>query len=409
MSPITAGPSLIDVLLPQNRPDPYPVYEALRAVGPVCRDAAWGSWMVTGHAEVSEALRDPRFSARRLGLDLSWLPESQREAVAPVLQAITRQVLFLDPPDHTRLRALTTRAFTPRVVERMRENIQAIVDDLLDRVQDTGQIEVIADLAAPFPAVVIAELLGVPQEDRDRFRRWSDDFVVFLDGTGLDAEAMGRVMISLGEFLAYFQALVRRRRNSPRDDLLQALIEAEERGDTLSEEELLTNCMLLLAAGHETTTNLIGNGLLALLRHPEQLEALRDDPALVPSAVNELLRYDPPVQLTARRAMEDVALGGQLIHAGEPVNVILAAANPDPSQFADPGQLDIRRRENRHLSFGHGIHFCPGAALARLEGQIALTTVLRRLPNLALATDGLRWSESVTFRALEALPLRFDA
>lgn len=295
--------------------------------------------MVTGHAEVSEALRDPRFSARRLGLDLSWLPESQREAVAPVLQAITRQVLFLDPPDHTRLRALTTRAFTPRVVERMREDIQAIVDDLLDRVQDTGQIEVIADMAAPFPAVVIAELLGVPQEDRDRFRRWSDDFVVFLDGTGLDAEAMGRVMISLGEFLAYFQALVRRRRNSPRDDLLQALIEAEERGDTLSEEELLTSCMLLLAAGHETTTNLIGNGLLALLRHPLQFAALRNDPALAPSAVNELLRYDPPVQLTARRAVEDVALGGQLIHAGEPVNVILAAANRDPSQFADPGQF----------------------------------------------------------------------
>ena len=409
MSQITAGPSITDVLQPHYRADPYPVYEALRAIGPVCQDGAWGSWMVTGHAEVSEVLRDPRFSAQRLGLDLSWLQESQREAAAPVLQAITRQMLFLDPPDHSRLRALTTRAFTPRVVERMRADIQAIVDDLIDRVQGTGQIEMIADLAAPFPAAVIAELLGVPQEDRNRFRRWSDDFVVFLDGTGLDGEAMGRVMISLGEFLAYFQALVRLRRDSPRDDLLQALIEAEERGDTLSEEELLTNCMLLLAAGHETTTNLIGNGLLALLRHPEQLEALRDEPTLAPSAVNELLRYDPPVQLTARRALEDVELAGQLIHAGEPVNVILAAANRDPAQFADPEQLDIRRRENRHLSFGHGIHFCPGAALARLEGQIALTTILRRLPNLALATDGLRWSESVTFRALEALPLRFDA
>ena len=394
MPQITTGPSLTDVLQPQHRANPYPVYEALRALGPVCRDGTWGSWMVTGHAATSEVLRDPRFSAQRLGLDLSWLAQSQHEAVAPVLRAITRQMLFLDPPDHTRLRALTTKAFTPRVVERMREDIQAIADDLLDRVQNTGRIEVIADLAAPFPAAVIAELLGVPYEDRDRFTRWSDDFVGFLDGTGLDAEAMGRVMISLGEFLAYFQALVQRRRTSPRDDLLQALIEAEERGDMLTEEELLTNCMLLLAAGHETTTNLIGNGLLALLRHPQQLTAIREDPALAPSAVNELLRYDPPVQLTAHRAIEDV---------------ILAAANRDPSQFADPGRLDIRRRENRHLSFGHGIHFCPGAALARLEGQIAITTILRRLLNLELATEELRWSESVTFRALEALPLRFDA
>lgn len=229
---IVAGPSLTDVLQPQHRANPYPVYEALRALGPVCRDGTWGSWMVTGHAATSEVLRDPRFSAQRLGLDLSWLPQSQHEAVAPVLRAITRQMLFLDPPDHTRLRARTTKAFTLRVVERMREDIQAIADDLLDRVQNTGRIEVIADLAAPFPAAVVAELLGVPYEDRDRFARWSDDFVVFLDGTGLDAEAMGRVMISLGEFLAYFQALVQRRRSSPRDDLLQALI-ARPRGEAI--------------------------------------------------------------------------------------------------------------------------------------------------------------------------------
>jgi cytochrome P450 len=282
-------------------------------------------------------------------------------------------------------------------------------DELLDQVQAAGQMDVIGDLAYPLPAIVIAELLGVPVADRDRFKVWSDAFAAFLDGSTLTPETQLHAMGCIGEFVQYFRAMVQERRAHPRDDLLQALIAAEERGDTLTEEELLSNCVLLIAAGHETTTNLIGNGLLALLRHPDQLQQLKHDPSLGQSAVNELLRYESPVQLTDRIATEDLDLGGIQVSAGQYVTVVIGAANRDPAQFPDPDRLDIRRQDNRHLAFGYGIHFCLGAALARLEGQVALTTMLRRLQGMRLATEEPAWRHSVVFRALETLPITFQS
>ncbi|HWE64995.1 MAG TPA: cytochrome P450, partial [Chloroflexota bacterium] len=391
---------------PTNRQNPYALYQQLRTEGPV-RPGEANGWVVTGYAAAQAALHDARLSAERMNIDLSWLPAQEQARVAPVARAITRQMLWLDAPDHTRLRSLVTKAFTPRVLEAMRARIQAIVDDLLDQVQAAGRMDVIRDVAYPLPAIVIAELLGVPPADRDRFKEWSDAFVAFLDGGTLTPETALQALLHIGDFVRYFHTMVQERRVHPRDDLLQALIAAEERGDTLSEEELLTNCVLLLAAGHETTTNLIGNGLLALLRNPDQLQQLAEDPSLAPSAINELLRFDSPVQLTDRIAIADLTLGGMQVSAGQYVTVVLGAANRDPAQFPDPDRLDLRRQDNRHLAFGYGSHFCLGAALARMEGQIAFTTMLRRLSDMRLATEDLSWRHSVVFRALEALPITF--
>jgi cytochrome P450 len=404
--PADTSPRLADVLQPEYRQNPYALYQQLRAIAPVSAGSEH-VFVVTGYAAAQAALHDARLSAERMNIDVDALPEEARQRIGPVAQAITRQLLWIDPPHHTRLRALVSKAFTPRVIEAMRPRIQALVEDLLDAVQGAGQMDVIRDLAYPLPAIVIAELLGVPAGDRDRFKVWSDAFVTFLDGSTLTPETELQALGAIGEFVAYFHAMVRERRAAPRDDLLQALIAAEERGDALTEEELISNCMLLLAAGHETTTNLIGNGLLALLRYPDQLLALREDPALAPSAVNELLRYESPVQLTDRVAIADLELEGVSVRAGQYVSIVLGAANRDPAQFPDPDRLDIRRQDNRHLSFGYGIHFCLGAALARLEGQVALTTVLRRLPEMRLAIGEPVWHHSVVFRALQSLPITF--
>lgn len=402
---VDTSPRLIDVLRPEHRQHPYALYHQLRAAAPV--SAGDMSVVVTGYAAAQAALHDPRLSAARMNVDLSDLPDAIQARIGPVARAISRQLLWIDPPHHTRLRALVSKAFTPRVIDAMRARIQALVDDLLDAVQGAGEMDVIRDVAYPLPAIVIAELLGVPASDRDRFKVWSDAFAAFLDGSTLTPETQLQALVSIGEFAAYFHAMVRERRLAPRDDLLQALIAAEERGDALTEEELISNCMLLLAAGHETTTNLIGNGLLALLRHPDQLRALRDDPALAPVAINELLRYDSPVQLTDRIAVADLELAGVPVYAGQYVSVVIGAANRDPAQFPDPDRLDIRRQDNRHLAFGYGVHFCLGAALARLEGQVALTTMLRRLPQMRLAVEEPVWHHSVVFRALQSLPITF--
>ena len=404
------GPSLLNVLRPEYRDNPYAYYRLLREEHPVVPrggDEDANLWLVTGYLECATVLNDDRFVAQRIGMDLSWLPPGEEQHVGPIYRAISKQLLFIDPPAHTRLRSLATKAFTPRVVEMMRSHIQELVDGLLDEVTPAGQIDVIADLAYPLPAIVIAELLGVPPEHRDRFKQWSDSFARFLDGGQLTPESAAQALRDVGEMMAYFHEVIAYRRTAPRDDLLQALIAAEEQGDRLTEEELLGNLVLLLAAGHETTTNLIGNGMLALLRHPDQLELFKEQPRIAPSAVNELLRYEPPVQATERLASVDVELGGRRIPAGTYVTVVLAAANRDPRQFADPDRLDLRRPDNRHLSFGYGPHFCLGAALARLEGQIALTTLLRRLPNLRLLDETPRWDDSIIFRSLRSLRIGF--
>jgi cytochrome P450 len=325
------------------------------------------------------------------------------------LPGIGISMLDRDPPDHTRLRGLVSKAFTPRVVERLRPHIQQIVDGLLDRVESAGSMDLIESFAYPLPVIVICQMLGVPVEDRERFKQWGLDIARGLDSILLppDSEVLLRSAASRRALSDYFRELIAKRRASSREDLLSALIAAEEAGDKLSEEELLATCILLLVAGHETTVNLIGNGTLALLRHPDQLQRLREHPELISSAVEELLRYDGPVQRTARIPSEDVTIGGQTIAKGEMVMPFIGAADRDPAQFPDPDRLDIARADNRHIAFGWGIHFCLGAPLARVEGQLAILTLVQRLPKLALATDTPEYRQSLTLRGLTALPVTF--
>ncbi|MGH7366853.1 MAG: cytochrome P450 [Candidatus Rokuibacteriota bacterium] len=383
--------------------DPYPTYHRLRAEDPV-HHSPLGFWVLTRYPDVMATLRDPRlikepiaaFVAARFGM-----------AVPP--PGLGLSMLDRDPPDHTRLRSLVSKAFTPRALERLRPEIQHIVDGLLAEVSGRGSMDLIEEFAYPLPVRVICEMLGVPVKDHERFKAWGLDIARGLDAIMLppDSEVGKRSVSGRRALAGYFRELIAERRAAPRDDMLSALIAAEEAGDKLSEEELLATCILLLVAGHETTVNLIGNGTLALLRHPAELQKLREHPGLIGSAVEELLRFDGPVQRTARIPSEDVTIGGHTIGKGEMVMPFLGAADRDPTQFPEPDRLDITRADNRHIAFGMGIHFCLGAPLARMEGQIAINTLLGRLPKLALATDRPEFRQSLTLRGLRSLPVGF--
>jgi cytochrome P450 len=315
-------------------------------------------------------------------------------------------MLGSDPPDHTRLRTLVNKAFTPRTIRQLTSRIHELVDGFLDRVAGRGEMEAITDFAYPLPITVIAEMLGVPGDDRDFFRDASQKIAVAL-GPIEDMQVAMRAMEGRNQLVSYFNELIPKRKDEPRDDLITALLGAEESGDFLGHGELLAMLLLLLVAGHETTVNLIGNGLLALLRHPDQLERLRHEEGIERQAVEELLRYDSPVQMTGRIAKEDIEIGGKVVRAGQGVSTVLASANRDPEVFDDPDTLDLTRDPCNHLSFSAGIHFCLGAQLARLEGQIALSTIVRRFPDLRLASDDLRWRPAPILRGLEALPVTF--
>lgn len=384
--------------------NPYPLYAELRASHPVYWDASLNCWVLTGYAEINTILRDPRFSAERNPSE-EQMEEWGMAEFSPMTRAMRNQMLFLDPPRHTRLRGLVSKAFTPRTVEGLRGRIQAIVDAALDKAQEAGQMDIIADLAYPLPATVIAELLGVPTEKMSKFKRWSSDFAALLGNFTLSPEEMSRIQQSMTEFAAYFRDITIRLRQQPEDNLLSALAQAEEQGERLSEDELLANCILLLTAGHETTTNLIGNGTLALLRNPEQWRRLQGQPELIPGAVEELLRYDSPVQLTSRMPLADVEIGGRQVSAGQETILLVGAANRDPRQYAEPDQLDVTRENVKHLSFGGGAHYCLGAPLARLEGQIAFATLLKRLPDMQLMTNDVEWRPNFGLRGLKSLPV----
>ena len=324
----------------------------------------------------------------------------------PFSQANT--MLSADPPEHTRLRGLVSKAFTPRRIEEMRPHIQEIVDALLDDLQDQDEFDLIEHLSYPLPVIVIAEMLGIPPENRAEFKRWSNDLVATMSGPGTAPDALERARTSGLEMADYFKGVIAERRKEPRDDLLSAMIAAEERGEVLSEDELLASCMLLLAAGNETTTNLIGNGMLALLRNEDQLQKLLDDPSLTESAVEEMLRYDGPVQATARTADEDVEIDGHMIEKGKMLFVLLAAANRDPAAFPDPETFDNTRDDNNHVAFGNGLHFCLGAPLARMEAQIAFQTLFQRRGKPRLVSDEAQWNGNFILRGLKRLPLAFS-
>ena len=396
MQPHATDPATLDPFLPEHRDDPYPVYQRLRELAPVLRGPR-GAWLVTRHAEAAAVLRDPRFS-----VDVGKLAGGPPPDLGPARQT-GALLLFLDPPDHSRLRALVAKAFTPRVAEALRPRVEQLVADLLDQVDGKDGFDVIASLAYPLPVAVICELLGVPREDRERFKGWSSDASRLLD-SGLDADAQLRGMTAALGLIQYFDGLFEERRTAePGDDLLSALVAAEEAGDRLTADELRATTVLLFLAGHETTMNLIGNGLYALLRHGDQLERWRAEPALARTAVEELLRWDSPVQVTARIATSDVELGGVTVAPGEQVVVLLGAANRDPAVFAAPDRLDLGREPNRHLSFSAGVHFCLGASLARVEGQVALGALLQRMPDLELAEPAPVWREHLVLRGLKAL------
>jgi pimeloyl-[acyl-carrier protein] synthase len=386
---------------PEFIEDPYPTYHRLRAEDPV-HQSPLGFWVLTRYEDVVAALRDPRLAKEAIASFVA----ARFGAPAP---AGGLSMLDRDPPDHTRLRGLVSKAFTPRVVEGLRPHVQRIVGGLLARVEGEHSMDLIEEFAYPLPVIVICQMLGVPVEDRDRFRQWGLDIARGLDSILLPPDSeVGRRSTAARHALAdYFRELIAERRAAPRGDMLSDLIAAEEAGDKLNEDELLATCILLLVAGHETTVNLIGNGTLALLRHPDQLRRLREDPQLIGSAVEELLRYDGPVQRTARIPSEDVTIGGRTVPKGELVMPFIGAADRDPAQFPDPDRLDIGRADNRHIAFGWGIHFCLGAPLARLEGQIAIGTLVQRLPKLALATDRPEHRLSLTLRGLTSLPVSF--
>jgi len=391
----------VDPFDPEQRADPHPLYHRLRQLDPVHRIPGTRDWAVFRHADATAVLRDPRFSP-----DPSHLPPEAQPLAGP-RRVENKVLLFLDPPDHTRIRSLVSSAFTPHRVRRLRARVEELVGGLLDRAEAKGGLEVIGDLAYPLPVAVICELLGVPADaDQATFRRWASDATRRLDGElDVDPETWARGEAAVAHFIDYFVTLINQRRERPEDGLLDALIAAEQAGDRLDPEELLTIVILLFLAGHETTMNLIGNGLWALLQHPDQLERLRRDPSLGPSAVEELLRYDGPVHVTSRIATEDLQLAGTPIRKGEQAIVVLAAANRDPAVFPDPDRLDLGRRDNRHLAFSAGIHYCLGAALARLEGEVAIGALLRRFPKLALAGPEPVYRDHFVLRGLRSLEL----
>jgi len=400
----------VNIASPEFKANPHPFYARLRAEAPICRVTLPSlgnqpAWLITRYDDVTLALKDERFIKNKLN---ALTPEQavRQPWVPGMVKPLERTMLDLDEPDHTRLRALVHKAFTPRLIEQMRERIQALADDLLDAVQGRGRMDLIHDYALPVPTTIIAEMLGVPVKDRQKFHRWSSAIV----SSNLSAWGMVKAIPNVMAFIGYIRKLLKLRRANPQDDLVSALVQAAEAGDQLSEDELLAMVFLLLLAGHETTVNLIGNGTLTLLEHPDQMEKLRNDPALIKPAVEELLRYNGPLETaTERYAREDVPLAQVSIPRGEMVFAVLASANRDERQFADPDTLDLTREPNKHLAFGQGVHFCLGAALARLEGQIAINTLLRRIPDmrLAVAPGALRWRRGLVLRGLAALPVAF--
>jgi cytochrome P450 len=399
----------VDISSPAFKADPFPFYARLRAEAPafpVALPDGRTAWLVTRYDDVAAVLKDERFAKDPLNA-LSPQQRARQPWIPAFARPLTRNMLDLDDPDHARLRGLVHRAFTPRLVEQMRGRVQALCARLLDRAQGRGRIDLIRSYAQPVPTTIIAEMLGVPVADRHRFQRWSQALIV----AGASRWGMLLAIPHVWLFLRYVRGLIRESRAQPRDDLVSALAQAEEAGQRLDEDELVAMVVLLLVAGHETTVNLIGNGTLALLQHPEQLERLRRDPGLVPSAAEELLRFASPVETaTERYARQELTVAGVTIPRGGLVLAAIASANRDERVFADPDRLDVTRTPNKHLSFGLGAHYCLGASLARMEGRIALATLLRRASGLRLAVEprALRWRPGLVLRGLEGLPVAVE-
>ncbi len=397
--------SLSRLLDPEVLADPYPLYHRLRREDPVHWDPYLHAWVVTRYQDVVEVLT--HFSADRTPTpeQLSSMGLASLNRIAAVM---VKQMLFMDPPAHTRLRGLAAFAFTPARVAVLRGHIQDICDRLLNAVSSNGSMDIIRDLAAPLPAIVTAEMLGVPTSDHEQLKEWSATFAEMLGNFQHNPDHAPRVLRAVEEMTAYFRSAIRDLGRQPRPGLINSFLTAEINGDRFTEDEVIANTIVTMVGGQETTTNLIGNGILTLLRNPAEMDRLRSDPELIISGVEELLRYESPSQHTARITPQDVVMGGKQIRKGEAVIAVMAAANRDPDRFPDPDRLNLSRTDNRHVAFGWGPHFCFGAPLARIEGQVAFATMLRRLHGLSLPPQKLVWRSNLGLRGLTALRVNFE-
>ena len=388
--------------------DPYPFFRRLRNEDPVHRSERLDSWLLTRYDDVLAASRDRRFSSDRVSVNMSALSEADRTRYRDLGEHVSNWLGFTDPPKHTRMRNLISGVFTPQLAENMRGRTQEIVDELIDEVEGSGRMDLVGDLAYPLPATVICEILGVPAGARRQFKTWADDIAAFVGGTGpYAARAAERAEESRKELTGMFRELTLQRRREPREDLITALAAKEGEEEGLTEQELLGLCVFLFVAGFETTVSLISNGILSLLQNRGELERLRSDPSLMETAVEEFLRYESPIQLDTRLIVEDVEFRGRSLRKGQAVMMVRGAANRDPAQFPDPDRFDVGRQNNRHLAFGWGIHFCLGAPLARVEANIAVKTLLERLPDMRLESGEVDWWENMSLRSLRSLPVAF--
>ena len=397
----------MDIVSSDFKANPFPLFARLRVEEPVCSTILSDKtrvWLLSRYEDVNYLFKDERFTKeRRKAMTAEQL--RKQPWVPAMFRPLERTMLDLDPPDHTRLRALVHKAFSPRLIEQMRSRIESLTEELLDAVAQKGEMDLVHDFALPLPMTLITEILGVPARDRDKFHRWSNAIVSVNQ-----FDSNWRVLPTIWMFIRYLRRFFKERRANPKEDLTSALIQTEEAGDALSEDELLAMVFLLLVAGHETTVNLIANGVLELLEHRDQMDKLRSNPSMIRTAVEELLRYTSPVFMaTERYAREDVTICGVTIPQGEMALGVIGSANRDGTVFENPDVLDLTRENNKHLAFGYGIHFCLGAPLARLEAQIAINTLLKRAPELRLkdSPDSLSWRPSLILRGLKALPVQF--
>jgi hypothetical protein len=400
-----AALSLYHLLDPAVLANPYPLFHRLRREDPVHWDPFLHAWVVTRYADVLEVLHT--FAADRTPTP-EQLASMGLAQMAPLGQLMVKQMLFMDASAHTRLRGLASQAFTPARIERLRAHIEEIVRQLLEAVEYRGSMDVIADLAEPLPAIVTAEMLGLPVEDRHRLKAWSANFAEMLGNFQHNPDHSSRMLQTVEEMTAYFRNAVRETKRHPREGLIHSLLSAEIDGDRLTEEEVVANAIITMVGGQETTTNLIGNGVLTLLRHPAQMDRLRNDRSMIGSAVEEMLRFESPSQHTARLAPGDRQLGGKQIRKRQAVIAVMAAANRDPERFPEPDRFDVARTDNRHLAFGYAAHFCFGAPLARMEGQVAFAALLGRFENMQLLSDNLVWRTNLGLRGLTSLKVSFD-
>jgi pimeloyl-[acyl-carrier protein] synthase len=394
---------------PKFNANPYPTYHRLREEDPVHRYFVGGDWILTRYADVKAVLKSGcvRTDDRPKSIqERNKYLQDKEKNLNSLAYTTSRFLFYMNPPDHTRLRALVGKGFSPVVVERMRPRIQEIVDELLDKVRHKGSMDIVADLASPLSVTVISKLLGIPKEAQQQLHQWVNVLSRILDPlvSLQEYEAMNKATEEIQEYL---RTLIAEREKDPQADLISNLIAAKEQNDTLSQKELLAICTLLFAAGEETTGNTIGNGMLALLQHPNQMEQLKREPTKIQSAVEEIIRYDSAIQMLTRIATDNLEIGNRTIKAGEKIVLCLGAANRDPAQFSEPDEFNINREPNQHVAFADGIHYCLGAALARVEAQIAINTLIQKFSDLQLTSNKLEWKKSIVIRGLKALPIIF--